>query len=147
MLEDARQSLLGFYIALKETPAPTIAIDWQHPTAKKFREAMEDDFDTPAALMVLHELRRELNRTKSAEIAGLLRALGGTLGFFQDLPAAFVQGAADAGQLDVDALVDERNAAKKGRDFARADAIRKQLDAAGIVLEDKPGGLTEWRRK
>ena len=147
MLEDARQSLLGFYIALKETPAATIEVDWQHPTAKKFREAMEDDFDTPAALTVLHELRRELNRTKSAEIAGLLRTLGGTLGFFQDVPAAFVQGAADAGQLDVDALVNERNAAKKGRDFARADAIRKQLDAAGIVLEDKPGGLTVWRRK
>ena len=147
MLEDARQSLLGFYIALKETPAPVVELDWQHPSAKKFREAMEDDFDTPAALSVLHELRRELNRTKSAEIAGLLRALGGKLGFFQDVPAAFVQGAADAGQLEVDALVDERNAAKKGRDFARADAIRKQLDEAGIVLEDKPGGLTEWRRK
>ena len=147
MLEDARQSLLGFYIALKETPVTEVKLDWANAYAQKFRVAMEDDFDTPAAFAVLHELRRELNRTKSAETAGLLKALGATLGFFQDAPAAFVQGAANTAQIDVDALVKERNAAKQGRDFTRADAIRMQLDAAGIVLEDKPGGLTEWRRK
>ena len=147
MIEDARQSLLGFYIALKETPAAEVKLDWANATAQKFRVAMEDDFDTPAAFAVLHELRRELNRTKSAETAGLLRALGATLGFFQDSPASFVQGAANTAQLDVDALVSERNDAKQRRDFTRADAIRKQLDAADIVLEDKPGGLTEWRRK
>ena len=149
MLEDARQSLLGFYIALKETPPVPIELEWSNQYAQKFRAAMEDDFDTPAAFAVLHELRRELNRSKSAETAGLLKVLGGTLGFFQEVPAAFVQGAANSGeaQMDVDALVFERNAAKQGKDFARADAIRKQLDAAGIVLEDKPGGVTEWRRK
>ena len=147
MLEDARQSLLGFYIALKETPAATVEPDWTNQYAQKFRTAMEDDFDTPAAFTVLHELRRELNRHKSAEIAGLMKALGGTLGFFQDAPAAFVQGAASVAEIDVDTLVTERNAAKQSKDFSRADAIRKQLDDAGIVLEDKPGGLTEWRRK
>ena len=149
MLEDARQSLLGFYIALKETPPVPIELEWSNEYAQKFRTAMEDDFDTPAAFAVLHELRRELNRSKSPETAGLLKTLGATLGFFQEVPAAFVQGAAntDQAQLDVDALVVERNAAKQGKDFARADAIRKQLDTAGIVLEDKPGGVTEWRRK
>ena len=149
MLEDARQTLLGFYIALKETPPAAFSLDWNNEFAQKFRAAMEDDFDTPAAFAVLHELRRELNRSKSAETAGLLKALGGTLGFFQDVPAAFVQGATQSvdAQSDVDALVAERNAAKKNKDFARADAIRKELDKAGIVLEDKPGGLTEWRRK
>jgi cysteinyl-tRNA synthetase len=147
MLEDARQSLLGFYIALKETPPAAFALDWSNAVAQKFRAAMEDDFDTPAAFAVLHELRRELNRSKSVETAGLLKALGGTLGFFQDAPAAFVQGAAESGQMDIDSLVTERNAAKKNRDFARADAIRKELEEAGIVLEDKPGGVTEWRRK
>ncbi len=147
MLEDARQSLLGFYIALKETPPAPIKLDWSNEYAQKFRSVMEDDFDTPAAFAVLHELRRELNRNKSAETAGLLLALGATLGFFQDSPIAFVQGAANGADLDVDQLVDARNAAKEGKDFARADAIRKRLDDAGIVLEDKPGGVTEWRRK
>lgn len=149
MLEDARQTLLGFYIALKETPCAATKLDWSSEAAQKFRAAMEDDFDTPAAFAVLHELRRELNRSKSTEIAGLLKALGATLGFFQDVPAAFVQGAAntDSAQIDVETQVAERNAAKKSGDFARADAIRKRLDETGILLEDKPGGLTEWRRK
>ncbi len=149
MLEDARQSLLGFYIALKETPAAETKLDWSNAYAQKFRAAMEDDFDTPAAFAVLHEIRRELNRSKSAETAGILKVLGGTLGFFQEPPVVFVQGAAtsDSAQMDVDALVAERNQSKKSKDFARADAIRKQLDDAGIVLEDKPGGVTEWRRK
>ena len=149
MLEDARQSLLGFYIALKETPAAETKLDWSNAYAQKFRVAMEDDFDTFAAFAVLHEIRRELNRSKSAETAGILKVLGGTLGFFQEPPVVFVQGAAtsDSAQMDVDALVAERNQSKKSKDFARADAIRKQLDDAGIVLEDKPGGVTEWRRK
>ena len=147
MLEDARQSLLGFYIALKETAPIATELDWTNGYAQKFRTAMEDDFDTPAAFAVLHELRRELNRSKSGKTAGLLKALGATLGFFQDAPVAFVQGAVSNAQPDVDSLVAERNTAKKGKDFSRADAIRKQLDDAGIVLEDKPGGVTEWRRK
>ncbi|MCA3087023.1 MAG: class I tRNA ligase family protein, partial [Rhodocyclaceae bacterium] len=149
-LEDARQTLLGFYIALKDVPpaaATTTTLDWSNPYAARFRAALEDDFDTPAAFAVLHELRREINRGASAEMAGLLKALGGTIGLLQDTPEEFVQGAAASGGLDVDALVAERNASKAAKNFARADEIRKQLDAAGIVLEDKPGGITEWRRK
>jgi cysteinyl-tRNA synthetase len=147
-LEDARQTLLGFYIALKDAPPVAATLDWSNEYAKRFRDAMEDDFDLPAALAVLHELRREINRNKSGELSGLMKALAGTIGLLQDDPEAFVQGAASSDTaMDVDALVAERNAAKKAKDFARADAIRKELDAAGIVLEDKPGGVTEWRRK
>jgi cysteinyl-tRNA synthetase len=150
-LEDARQTLLGFYIALKDIPpaaaaTPTV-LDWSNPYAARFRAALEDDFDTPAAFAVLHELRREINRNASSEMAGLLKALGGTIGLLQDVPEQFVRGAASSGVLDVDALVAERNASKAAKNFARADEIRKQLDAADIVLEDKPGGITEWRRK
>jgi cysteinyl-tRNA synthetase len=104
------------------------------------------------ALAALHELRAEVNRTRDPGLAGLLKALGGTIGFLQQDPETFLKGGISsggdgAGQLDVEALVVERIAAKKAKDFARADAIRKALDAAGIVLEDKPGGLTEWRKK
>jgi cysteinyl-tRNA synthetase len=150
-LEDARQTLLGFYIALKDVPpaavVTTTTLDWSNPYAARFRAALEDDFDTPAAFAVLHELRREINRGASAELAGLLKALGGTIGLLQDSPEEFVQGAAASGGLDVDALVAERNASKAAKNFSRADEIRRQLDAAGIVLEDKPGGITQWRRK
>lgn len=144
-LEDARQTLLGFYIALKDVPPLNSVLDWANPYARRFREAMEEDFNTPAAFAVLHELRGEINRHKSGELAGVLKALGGTLGLLQHVPEVFVQGAASK-ELDVDALIAERAVAKKNKDFARADAVRKTLEAAGIVLEDKPGGVTEWRR-
>jgi cysteinyl-tRNA synthetase len=106
---------------------------------------MNDDFDLPIAHAVLHDLRGEVNRTRSRELAGLLKALGGTIGFFQSDPETFLKGARM--ELDVDAKVAERNAAKQARNYALADGIRKELEAAGIVLEDKPGGKTEWRRK
>ena len=157
-LEDAGNTLRGFYTALREvppnspvTPAQAGAIDWNDPYAKRFRDAMNDDFDTPIAFAVLHELRGEVNRSHSPQLAGLLKALGGTLGLFQDDPATFLQGAGatgDAGEgMDVQKLIDERVQAKLAKNYKRADEIRKELGAAGIVLEDKPGGKTEWRRK
>jgi len=93
---------------------------------------------------VLHELRGEVNRSKSRALAGQLKALGGTIGLLQADPAAFLQGGV---KMDVQALIDERNAAKRNKNYPRADAIRKQLEEAGIALEDKPGGVTEWRKK
>ena len=143
-LEDARQSLLGFYVALKDVKADAVEIDWTNDYAKRFRDAMEDDFNTPMAFAVLHDLRGEVNRSQSGASAALLKALGGTIGLLQHDAAAFVQGAQS---INVDDLIAERNTAKKEKNFARADEIRKALDAAGIVLEDKPGGLTQWRRK
>jgi cysteinyl-tRNA synthetase len=144
LLEDAGNTLRGFYTALREVPAETCAPDWSHALAARFRDAMNDDFDTPVAFAALHELRAEVNRTRSPKLAGLLKALGGSIGFLQCDPEAFLQGGVE---VDVDALIAERLAARAAKDFSRADAIRRQLDAAGIALEDKPGGRTEWRRK
>ena len=144
-LEDAGNALRGFYTALREVPAAGEPLDWKHPLAARFCDAMNDDFDTPIAFAVLHELRAEVNRSRSAALAGQLRALGGTIGLLQCDPDVFLKGAGSS--LDVEALVAERNEARGKRDFARADAIRGQLEAAGIALEDKPGGATEWRRK
>jgi cysteinyl-tRNA synthetase len=146
-LEDAGNSLRGFYTTLREVaPDPAAKLDWSAPHAARFRAAMDDDFDTPVAFSVLHELRGEVNRTRSAPLAGELKALGATLGLLQQDPAAFLQGGSDT-RLDVQALIDERNAAKKAKDYPRADEIRRTLEAAGIALEDKPGGVTEWRKK
>jgi len=144
-LDDAGNSLRGLYTALREVrPAQVAAIDWSNPYAARFRDAMDDDFDTPIAFAVLHELRGEVNRTKSPELAGLLKALGGTVGLLQSDPAQFLQGAV---QVDVDALLAERREAKKVKNYPRADEIRKQVEAMGIVIEDKPDGSTVWRKK
>jgi cysteinyl-tRNA synthetase len=162
-LEDAGHTLRGFYATLREVPADAPkSIDWDEPHAKRFRAAMDDDFDAPIAFAALHELRGEVNRTRSGKLAGLLRALGGTIGLLQGDPEAFMKGGgvAEVGEdaqghvrhpngelLDIEALLAERNAARKRRDFATSDQIRRKLDDAGIVIEDKPGGGSEWRRK
>ena len=144
-LEDAGNSLRGIYTALREVPpAALAAIDWDNPFAARFRDAMNDDFDTPIAFAVLHELRAEVNRSKSAELAAVLKALGGTVGLLQSDPAQFLQGAMT---VDLDALLAERREAKKAKDYPRADEIRRQVEAMGIVIEDKPDGTTVWRKK
>ncbi len=144
-LADAGNTLKGFYTTLREVaPDPVAPFDWDNAYAARFRDAMNDDFDTPIALSVLHDLRGEVNRTRSAALAGLLKALGATIGLLQQDPERFLQGGID---LDVQALIDERNAAKEAKNFARADEIRRHLESKGIALEDKPGGVTEWRKK
>jgi len=142
---ESGNALQGFYTTLRDVAPKAVLIDWNEPRAARFRDAMNDDFDTPIAFAVLHELRGDANRTRSHEAAGLLKALGGTIGLLQADPATFLKGAGPS--LDVQALIDARNAARAARDFKRADEIRKEIEAAGIVLEDKPGGVTEWRRK
>ncbi|MCG6954231.1 MAG: cysteine--tRNA ligase, partial [Betaproteobacteria bacterium] len=117
------------------------------PTARRFKAAMDDDFGTPEAIAVLFELANEINRGQAA-LAPVLRALGAILGLLQRDPRAFLQGEAGAAGLAaeaIDALIAQRAAARKARDFARADAIRGELEAAGVVLEDTPSG-TSWRR-
>jgi cysteinyl-tRNA synthetase len=105
---------------------------------------MDDDFNTAEALAVLFDLANEANRTKDADSLRLLKGLAGVLGLLQRIPDAFLQGAMTA-ELDIEGLIQARLNAKKNKNFAEADAIRKQLAEAGIVLEDTPQGTT-WRR-
>jgi cysteinyl-tRNA synthetase len=147
-LDDARGALTRLYTALKGTPAASAAIDWNEPHAARFKSAMDDDFNTAEAVAVLFELANEINRTHDVTQAGLLKGLGGVLGLLERDPTAFLQASPDTGGLDsarIEALIAARAAARKGRDFATADRVRKDLLDAGIVLEDSAQG-TIWRR-
>jgi cysteinyl-tRNA synthetase len=146
-LDDAKNALGRLYTALKDsTIAAAAKVEWGEPHARRFKAAMDDDFGTPEAVAVLFELA---NRVNSAEkhLAGQLKALGGVLGLLQRSPESFLQGKpAGVSEEWIAAKIAEREAARKRKDYAEADRIRKDLLAKGIVLEDV-AGRTTWRRK
>ncbi|NLC23093.1 MAG: cysteine--tRNA ligase [Oxalobacter sp.] len=146
-LDDARSGLMRLYTALKDMPVEAAVVNWNEDHARRFRQAMNDDFNTPVAVAVLFDLANEVNRSGSVDLARQLRALAGTLGILQRDSREFLQG--DDDDIDVkriQSLIDARTAAKGAKNFAEADRIRNELLSEGIVLEDRPGGVTEWRR-
>ena len=145
-LNDARNALKRLYTALAAVPPAAMAsIDWREPHAQRFQAAMNEDFGTSEAVAVLFDLASEVNRSLSAELAGLLKALGGVLGLLQQVPQAFLQTGVSLSEADIQAQIQARAQAKKDRDFATADRIRQELAAQGVVLKDSPTGTT-WER-
>ncbi len=157
-LQTARGALQRLYtalrgIALEEAPGLQ-ALDEKDAFVQRFVAAMDDDFNTPVALSVLFELVRELNLLRadgkdaeSRKLARTLKGLGSVLGLLQEDPESFLKsGAADApGDEAIEALVAEREQAKREKNYARADEIREQLKQQGVLLEDGRGG-TQWKR-
>ncbi|MFC0402916.1 cysteine--tRNA ligase [Paraburkholderia rhizosphaerae] len=151
-LDDARSALTRLYTALKDVNADSAPLDWNEAYAQRFHDAMNDDFNTPVAIAVLFELVSEVNRTRDAALARQLRGLANVIGFLGREPRVFLQeatGSMKEGGLEVaqiEAKIAARVAAKQAKNYAEADRIRAELLEAGVALEDKPGGLTEWRR-
>ena len=153
-LEESRSGLARLYTALAQvTSIGDAPVDSHNPWVKRFAAAMNDDFNTPEAIAVLFDLASEVNRAQGTEkqaLSSTLRGLGKTLNFLQRDPTQFLQsGSKEQDGLSpsqIDQQIAARLAAKQSKDFAQADGIRKALLEQGIILEDKPGGITEWRR-
>ncbi|HBK36226.1 MAG TPA: cysteine--tRNA ligase [Halomonas sp.] len=148
-LVEARKSLTRLYTALDGVNADEQAA--ASDAAERFTAAMDDDFNTPIALAALFDLARDLNRAKSDQpaeaprLAGELKRLAGVLGLLQQTPQTFLKGAQQQVALseeEIEAKIAERQAAKGSKDFARADAIRDELAALGIILKDSREGTT-----
>ncbi|HEY8118619.1 MAG TPA: cysteine--tRNA ligase, partial [Methylophilaceae bacterium] len=148
-LDDARQALSRLYTALRGLNIADIEIDWKQPLPARFKVAMDDDFNTPEAFAVLFDLANEVNKTRSLQTAGLLKQLAGLMGILQRDPESFLQaGTAADGYSDEDIriLIADRLAARRDKNYAEADRIRKVLFDQGVILEDSPMGGTTWRR-
>jgi cysteinyl-tRNA synthetase len=155
-LDDAKAALTRLYTALRGIDTVKVPVDWTNVYAVRFQAAMDDDFNTPEALAVLFDLAAEANRMRatgeSGAPLGLLKALAEILGLLQREPEQFMQAgvAEDAGNgydaERIESLIAERLAARKSKDFKRSDAIRDELKAAGVILEDGAQG-TQWRRE
>jgi len=149
-LEDAKASLTRLYTALRETAVTGEAVfDPNGAGTAEFAAAMNDDFNTAGAVAVLFELAGRLNREKSPQIAAQLLGLASTLGLLQREPQTFLQGGTASASEDgrIEAEIERRAQAKRDKNYALSDDIRKALLAEGIVLEDRPGGVTQWRRQ
>ncbi|MTW21548.1 cysteine--tRNA ligase [Allochromatium palmeri] len=152
-LQQARAALTRLYTALRGLPesAPAEGESFR----ARFQAAMDDDFNTPVALAVLFELAREINRLRAdgsdqqaAAHGALLCELGAVLGLLQDDPEVYLRGGVDAegpSDAEIEAMIEQRRAARANKDWAEADRMREALTAAGVVLEDGPQGTT-WRR-
>ena len=150
-LDDARGALKRLYTALHAVrPEPALgaqlAIDWTNPFAARFKAAMDEDFGTPEAVAVLFDLAGEVNKTRSPDLAGLLKGLGACLGLLQGDPAAYLKAGSILGEASIQQFIDQRAAAKLAKNFSEADRIRNELLAQGIELKDSPNG-TIWVAK
>ena len=152
-LEQAKNSLTKFYSALRGIKADESVI-WQNNEeyGARFKAAMDDDFNTALALSVMADVRQDLNKLleqgssgQQGYLAGLLHSFGEVLGLFQqDTEAFFDSDKGDDVEL-IKALISARNKARDDKDWGKADQVRDELKARGIILEDA-AGKTIWRR-
>ncbi len=172
LLDSAKASLDGLYIALQKGSGSRPKAEPTGVYREEFHKAMDDDFGTPNALSVLHRLAGDINKAVDANdmaqagiLARELVELGGILGLLQADPTAHLQGRVheaaaslpattklDArsevvyGRDKIEALIEKRVQARNNKDWAEADRIRDELKGQGIILEDDPDGTTTWRR-
>ncbi len=140
-MAEAKADLDRLYLALRN--AEDIEAEANHGVPDEVEAALLDDLNTPKAIAALHAVAGDLNKSPSVAAKSALLAAGGALGIFHSSPNDWFQGEASD---DIEGLISARLEARSEKRWADADRIRDELAEAGIILEDKPDGTTEWRR-
>ena len=152
-LEQAKSALTRYYTSLRGIEAQS-NVNWQNDEefGARFKAAMDDDFNTALAMSIMADVRQALNKAdaekeRASYLAGLLYSFGDVLGLFQQDAEAFLLGDTDMNDIadKVEALIEARKTARANKDWEKADEVRDELTAMGIVLEDA-AGKTTWRR-
>ncbi|MEC7875875.1 MAG: cysteine--tRNA ligase [Pseudomonadota bacterium] len=153
-LDEAKSALTRLYTALKESSSNNVGVDKDYLT--QFNSYMDDDFNTPKAISLLHEIAKKINRNEdkiheeSKILASTLKKLASILGLLESEPQDFLKGKNSENKDDVDTdhindLIRQRNIARDKKDFEKADEIRRQLAELDVTLEDTEDS-TDWRR-
>jgi cysteinyl-tRNA synthetase len=153
-LDEAKSALTRLYTALKESGSNNVGVDKDYLT--QFNSYMDDDFNTPKAISLLHEIAKKINRNEdkiheeSKILASTLKKLGSILGLLESESQDFLKGKNSENKDDVDTdhindLIRQRNIARDKKDFEKADEIRRQLAELDVTLEDTEDS-TDWRR-
>ena len=148
-LKQAKQVMDRFYTALRATPA--VDLTDARPN-EDLIDALKDDLNTPKAIAVLHSLLSALNKAENAEeqkrVKRELLASARLLGLLYKDPEEWFRAGTQANapeETEIEALIQKRADARKAKDFATADAVRKTLADMGVIIEDTPNG-TQWKR-
>ena len=151
LLEQSEATLGSLYSTLREVQ--DIELDVEVPLAEEpFYQALNDDLNTPIAIAEIHALAKQLHKASAGErpvLKARILAAGNLLGILQQDPETWLQGGVSGDVISADAieaLVNERQEAKLAKNYTRADEVRQELLAQGVVLEDSREG-TKWRRE
>ena len=146
-LDQARSALTRLYQAA--SLAPLQESDLHDDSVKEFKDSMNDDLNTPEALSILFGLAKSINSSKDSQdqsmYASTMKELGKVLGLLNDSPEAFLQYGANLTDEEINQKIKERNQARDAKDFLKADQIRDELAAQGILLDDSSDG-TSWKK-
>ena len=146
-LDQARSALTRLYQAV--SLAPSKESDFHDDSVKEFIDSMNDDLNTPEALSILFRLAKSINSCQDTHdqmmYASTMRELGKVLGLLNDSPSAFFKYGANLTDEEIGKKIEERNQARDAKDFQKADQIRDELAAQGILLDDSSDGTT-WKK-
>ena len=145
-LEDAKSAVKKIYIALRNYSCKEVKLDWDKPYLAEFRNAMDDDFNSPKAIAIIFELLNTLNKKIDNLLANEIFTLLKKIGLMSIASDKFLMDSLEIDATLVEQLIDDRNQAKINKDYQTADQIRKQIESYGALLEDTPQG-TVWRKK